>query len=64
MAANDITAELTLSEAEIAGLLGDLERKGSAGSTAAVPMHDADGTLVATGRVTIKLLSRGWTRPA
>lgn len=64
MTASDVTAEFTLSEAEIAGLLDDLERKGSAGYTAAVPMHDADGTLVATGRVTIKLLSHGWTRPA
>jgi hypothetical protein len=60
MAASDVTGEFTLSQEQIAGLLADLERKGSAGYTAEVPMHDADGTLVATGRVTIKLLSHDW----
>lgn len=61
MAASDVTAEFTLTEDEIAGLLADLDRKGSAGYLATVPMHDAAGTLVATGRVTIKLLSHGWS---
>lgn len=64
MAASDVTAEFGLSENEMQGLLADLERKGSAGYTAEVPMHDADGVLVATGRVTIKLLSHGWSKPA
>ena len=41
-------------------LLADLERKGSATYIAEFPMHDADGTEVATGRVTVKLLSHGW----
>ena len=60
MAASDVTGEFTLSDEQIDGLLADLERKGSAGYTARVPMRDAEGTLVATGRVTIKLLSHGW----
>ncbi len=60
MAASDVTAEYRLSEEEIAGLQADLERKGSAGYLAEVPMLDADGVLVATGRVTIKLLSHAW----
>ena len=42
--------------------LADLERKGSAGYLAEVPMHDDAGTLVTTGRVTIKLLSHNWKR--
>lgn len=62
MAASDVTAEYTLSEEDIAGLLADLERKGSATYVAEVPMHDADGALVATGKVTIKLLSHGWSK--
>jgi hypothetical protein len=61
MAASDVTGEFTLSEERIEGLLADLERKGSAGYLAEVPMHDAEGARVATGRVTIKLLSHGWT---
>lgn len=60
MAASDVTAEYALSEETIAALLADLERKGSAGYTAEVPMHDAEGALVATGRVTVKLLSHDW----
>jgi hypothetical protein len=62
MAASDVTGEFSLGEDEIAGLLADLERKGSASYAAQVPMHDADGALVATGRVTIKLLSHNWSR--
>lgn len=61
MAASDVTGEYTLSEDAISGLLADLETKGSAGYTAEVPMQDADGALVATGRVTVKLLSHNWT---
>lgn len=63
MAASDVTADYSLSEDEIAGLLSDLERKGSATYVAEVPMHDADGALAATGRVTVKLLSHNWTKP-
>lgn len=59
-AASDVTAEFSLSEAELETLLADLERKGSATYVAEFPMHDADGTEVATGRVTVKLLSHGW----
>ena len=60
MAASDVTGEYTLSEDQIAALDADLTRKGSAGYTAEVPMQDADGNLVATGRVTVKLLSHDW----
>lgn len=63
-AASDVTAEYGLTEEQIADLLADLERKGSAGYTAEFPMHDADGGHVATGRVTVKLLSHGWKKPA
>lgn len=59
-AASDVTAEFRLSEAELETLFADLERKGSATYVAEFPMHDADGTDVATGRVTVKLLSHGW----
>lgn len=62
-AASDVTAEYSLSEEQIEGLLADLERKGSAGYLAVIPMHDADGVQVATGRVTVKLLSHGWKKP-
>ncbi|UIP07732.1 PaaI family thioesterase [Erythrobacter sp. SDW2] len=62
-AASDVTAEYGLSDEHIEELLADLERKGSAGYVAEFPMHDADGTHVATGRVTVKLLSHGWKRP-
>ena len=55
-----MTAEFRLSEAELEALLADLERKGSATYIAEFPMHDADGTEVAMGRVTVKLLSHGW----
>ncbi len=61
-AASDVTAEYRLSEAEITGLLTDLERKGSAGYIAEFPMHDADRVHVATGRVTVKLLSHNWKK--
>ena len=60
MAASDVTGEYRLGEEQIAALHADLARKGSAGYTAEVPMHDADGVLVATGRVTVKLLSHDW----
>ena len=60
MAASDVTGEYTLSEDQIAAIDADLARKGSAGYLAEVPMHDAEGTLVATGRVTVKLLSHDW----
>lgn len=63
-AASDVTAEYGLSDEHIEQLLADLERKGSAGYVAEFPMHDADGTHVATGRVTVKLLSHGWKKPA
>lgn len=63
MAASDVTAEYTLSEDEMARLLSDLESKGSATYVAQVPMLDADGTEVATGKVTVKLLSHGWKKP-
>lgn len=63
-AASDVTAEYGLSDEHIEELLADLERKGSAGYVAEFPMHDADGTHVATGRVTVKLLSHGWKKPA
>ncbi|WP_095012859.1 PaaI family thioesterase [Tsuneonella mangrovi] len=63
MAASDVTAEYTLSDAEMDGLLADLERKGSATYVAEVPMLDAGGTVVATGRVTVKLLSHDWKKP-
>ncbi len=61
-AASDVTAEFALSDEDIAGLLANLERKGSAGYIAEFPMHDAEGIHVATGRVTVKLLSHGWKR--
>lgn len=63
-AASDVTAEYSLSDEHIEELLADLERKGSAGYVAEFPMHDADGAHVATGRVTVKLLSHGWKKPA
>lgn len=59
-AASDVTAEYRLDEPTLQALLADLERKGSATYIAEFPMHDADGTEVATGRVTVKLLSHGW----
>ncbi len=60
MAASDVTAEYRLTEDEIAAFEADLARKGSAGYLAEVPMYDADENLVATGKVTIKLLSHKW----
>lgn len=59
-AASDVTAEFRLEESALQALLADLERKGSATYVAEFPMLDADGTEVATGRVTVKLLSHGW----
>ena len=61
MATSDVTAEYRLTEDQIAGLLADLKRKGSAGYLAEVPMLDDNGVVVATGRVTIKLLSHNWS---
>ena len=61
MAASDVTAEYRLSEEDIAALEADLARKGSATYVAEVPMLNADGALVATGKVTIKLLSHQWS---
>ena len=63
-AASDVTADFRLDEEQIAGLLADLERKGSAGYCAEFPMHDAKGVHVATGRVTVKLLSHDWKKTA
>lgn len=60
MAASDVTAEFSLSEDEIAALLADLETKGRATYVAEVPMLDDGGTVVATGKVTVKLLSHNW----
>jgi hypothetical protein len=60
-ASSDVTAEFQLDEDALQGLLADLERKGSAGYVAEFPMHDAGGVAVATGRVTVKLLSLGWS---
>ncbi|WP_284126240.1 PaaI family thioesterase [Parerythrobacter aestuarii] len=62
-AASDVTAEFTLEEEQIEAMLADLERKGSSGYVAEFPMHDADGMHVATGRVTVKMLSHGWKKP-
>ncbi|OAO03075.1 hypothetical protein A8B75_00700 [Sphingomonadales bacterium EhC05] len=61
-AASDVTAEYRLDEPTIAGLLADLEGKGGAGYLAEFPMHDADGLHVATGKVTVKLLSHNWKK--
>jgi acyl-coenzyme A thioesterase PaaI-like protein len=61
-AASDVTAEFRLSETELEALLTDLERKGSATYVAEFPMHDAEGTHVASGKVTVKLLSLGWSK--
>jgi hypothetical protein len=62
MAATDVFAEFSLDEPALEGLLADLERKGSAGYLAEFPMLDANGVTVATGKVTVKLLSHGWTK--
>ena len=59
-ATSDVFAEYGLDEGQIDALLADLERKGSATYVAQFPMHDADGVHVATGRVTMKLLSHAW----
>lgn len=60
-AASDVFAAYRLEEGQIDALLADLERKGSATYLAEFPMHDAEGLHVATGRVTMKLLSHGWS---
>ncbi len=59
-AASDVTAEYRLDEVTLKALLADLERKGSATYIAEFPMQDADGVVVASGRVTVKLLSHQW----
>jgi len=64
MAATDVFAEFALDEPTLEGLLADLERKGSAGYLAEFPMLDAGGVTVATGKVTVKLLSHGWAPSA
>jgi hypothetical protein len=61
-AASDVTAEFRLSDVELESLLADLERKGSATYVAEFPMNDGEGAHVATGKVTVKLLSHGWTK--
>jgi acyl-coenzyme A thioesterase PaaI-like protein len=63
MAPSDVFAEFRLDEPALETLLADLERKGSATYLAEFPMHDAGGVHVASGKVTVKLLSHGWTRP-
>lgn len=62
MAASDVFAEFRLDEPALQALIADLERKGSATYLAEFPMHDAGGIHVATGKVTVKLLSHGWTK--
>lgn len=62
MAASDVFAEFSLDEPTLEGLIADLDRKGSAGYLAEFPMHDADGVVVATGKVSVKLLSHGWQK--
>lgn len=59
-AASNVVAEFRLDEEMLSALLADLERKGSATYVAEFPMTDTDGIEVATGRVTVKLLSHGW----
>lgn len=60
MASSDVSAEYGLPQDQQKALIADLERKGSAGYVAEFPMRDADGTAVATARVTVKLLSHNW----
>jgi acyl-coenzyme A thioesterase PaaI-like protein len=62
--ASDVTAEFALDDQLIEALLADLERKGSATYVAEIPMHDTDGVKVATGTVTVKLLSYAWSGTA
>ncbi len=59
-AATDVTAEFKLEDGTLTALLADLERKGSATYVAEFPMRDASEVIVATGRVTVKLLSHNW----
>jgi acyl-coenzyme A thioesterase PaaI-like protein len=61
-ATSDVFAEFRLDEATLEALMADLERKGSATYVAEFPMHDAGGLHVATGKVTVKLLSHSWER--
>lgn len=63
-AASDVFAEYRLDDTAIDGLLADLERKGSATYVAEFAMHDAAGVHVASGRVTMKLLSHAWSGKA
>ena len=62
MAATDVFADFSLDEPVLEALFADLERKGSAGYLAEFPMLDAHGVVVATGKVTVKLLSHGWNK--
>ncbi len=63
-ARSDVTAEFSLGEPTLKGLLDDLEVKGSATYVAEFQMYDVDGVSVATGRVTVKLLSHVWPHKA
>ena len=62
-ATSDVFAEFHLEEPALETFLADLERKGSATYIAEFPMHDAGGVHVASGKVTVKLLSHGWAKP-
>ncbi len=61
-AGSDVTAEYSLSDEDIAALQVDLERKGSAGYVAEIPMKNTDGLVVAEAKVTVKLLSHGFKK--
>jgi acyl-coenzyme A thioesterase PaaI-like protein len=63
-AASDVTAEFRIEEDLVESLNADLERKGSATYVAEIPMYDTGNVKVATGRVTVKLLSHGWSASA
>lgn len=63
-ATSDITTAYRLSEADIAALQADLERKGCAGYIADLQQIDADGVTMAGAKVTIKSLSHGFKKPA
>ena len=61
-ATSDVTAEYTLSEADIVELQADLERNGSAGYVAELSLVDTDDETVARAKVTIKLLSHNFKK--
>ncbi|MEP2101958.1 MAG: DUF4442 domain-containing protein [Parasphingorhabdus sp.] len=61
-AGSDVTAEYSLSDADIAALEADLERKGSAGYLAEIAIKDTDCVTVAAAKVTVKLLSHGFKK--